>query len=79
MFILSNQIRKKQILFITLASILGFSPMLFETGVQAKFLIPVKLSIEARLYFGVIVILTLVSTRYMVIADMQYISPRSHA
>lgn len=62
--------RFRPILLIALTSIAGFAPMLFETSEQAKFLIPVTLSLTAGLSFGMIATLVLVPVCYAILANI---------
>ncbi len=61
--------RLRPILLVALTSIAGFAPMLFETSEQAKFLVPVTLSLAAGLSFGMIATLVLVPVCYAVLSD----------
>lgn len=61
--------RFRPILLVALTSIAGFAPMLFETSEQAKFLVPVTLSLAAGLSFGMIATLVLVPVCYAVLSD----------
>lgn len=63
--------RFRPILLVALTSIAGFAPMLFETSEQARFLVPVTLSLAAGLSFGMIATLVLVPICYAVLADIQ--------
>ncbi|MFZ1712418.1 MAG: efflux RND transporter permease subunit, partial [Nitrosomonas sp.] len=63
--------RFRPILLVALTSIAGFAPMLFETSEQAKFLVPVTLSLTAGLTFGMLATLLLVPVSYAVLADIQ--------
>lgn len=66
--------RFRPILLIALTSIAGFAPMLFETSEQAKFLIPVTLSLTAGLSFGMIATLVLVPVCYAILTNIPTIS-----
>lgn len=61
--------RFRPILLVALTSIAGFAPMLFETSEQAKFFVPVTLSLAAGLSFGMIATLVLVPVCYAVLSD----------
>lgn len=63
--------RFRPILLVALTGIAGFAPMLFETSEQAKFLVPVTLSLTAGLSFGMIATLVLVPVCYAVLSDTQ--------
>jgi multidrug efflux pump subunit AcrB len=72
--------RFRSILLVALTSIAGFAPMLFETSEQAKFLVPVTLSLAASLSFGMVATLVLVPICYAVFADFHtFFSKRSQA
>lgn len=63
--------RFRSIFLVGLTSIAGFAPMLFETSEQAKFLVPVTLSLTASLSFGMIATLILVPVSYAILVDIQ--------
>lgn len=63
--------RFRAIFLVGLTNIAGFAPMLFETSEQAKFLVPVTLSLTASLCFGMIAILILVPVCYAILVDVQ--------
>ncbi len=63
--------RFRAIFLVGLTNIAGFAPMLFETSEQAKFLVPVTLSLTASLCFGMIATLILVPVCYAILVDLQ--------
>lgn len=67
--------RFRPIIIVALTNLAGFFPMLFETSEQAKFLVPVSLSLASGLIFGLIGTLILVPACYAVLADLPQ---RSH-
>ena len=58
-------------IFLSLTNLAGFFPMLFETREQAKFLVPVTVSLTAGLVFGMAATLVLVPACYAVVEDLQ--------
>ena len=52
--------RLRAVLLTSLTTIAGLTPLLFETSVQAKFLIPMAVSISFGLMFATILVLLLV-------------------
>ncbi|MGH8567185.1 MAG: efflux RND transporter permease subunit, partial [Gammaproteobacteria bacterium] len=63
--------RFRQIFLVSLTSLAGFFPMLFETSEQAKFLVPVTVSLTAGLLFGMAATLVLVPACYAVVEDLR--------
>ena len=72
--------RFRAIFLVGLTNIAGFAPMLFETSEQAKFLVPVTLSLTASLCFGMIatLVLVLVPVCYAILVDLQMLFRRHH-
>jgi multidrug efflux pump subunit AcrB len=62
--------RFRPILLTSLTTFLGLAPMIFETSVQARFLIPMALSLGFGVLFATFVILLLVPCLYLVIEDI---------
>lgn len=63
--------RFRPILLTTLTTSLGLLPMLLETSMQAKFLIPMVISLATGIIFSTIVVLTLVPVLIMIINDIK--------
>jgi multidrug efflux pump subunit AcrB len=55
----------------TLTTFGGLSPMIFETSRQAKFLIPMAISLGFGIVFATIITLILVPSLYMIITDIR--------
>jgi multidrug efflux pump subunit AcrB len=49
----------------------GLSPMIFETSRQARFLIPMALSLGYGILFATLITLVLVPSFYLIIDDIQ--------
>lgn len=62
--------RFRPILLTTLTTALGLTPMLLETSVQARFLIPMAISIAGGELFSTIVLLGLVPAVYLAVEDI---------
>ena len=62
--------RFRPILLTTLTTFLGLSPMIFETSVQAQFLIPMALSLGFGIVFATAVTLVLVPVIYNILEDI---------
>ena len=54
----------------SLTTFFGLLPMLLETSMQAKFLIPMAVSLACGVLFATIVILLLVPCAYLVLEDI---------
>ena len=61
--------RFRPILLTTLTTFLGLMPMIFETSRQARFLIPMAISLGFGILFATFITLVLVPSLYMVIDD----------
>ncbi len=69
--------RLRPILLTTITTFMGLLPMLFETSVQARFLIPMAISISFGILFSTIIILALVPALYMIIEDFKKLFKKS--
>lgn len=69
--------RFRPILLTTLTTFVGLAPMIFETSRQAKFLIPMAISLGYGILFAIFVTLILVPALYMVIEDAKRLGKRT--
>ena len=67
---LACQRRFRPILLTTMTTVLGLLPMILETSVQARFLIPMALSIAGGELFSTVILLGLVPSIYLVVEDV---------
>ena len=65
--------RFRPILLTTLTTFGGLSPIIFETSRQARFLIPMAISLGYGILFATVITLVIVPTLYMIIEDVQTI------
>jgi len=65
--------RFRPILLTTLTTFCGLAPMIFETSRQARFLIPMALSLGYGIVFATAIILVVVPCLYMVLEDIKRI------
>ncbi|MGX2039992.1 efflux RND transporter permease subunit [Methylocaldum sp. MU1018] len=63
--------RFRPIVLVSLTNLAGFFPMLFETSEQARFLVPVTLSLTFGLVFGMTATLILIPACYAVLNDVR--------
>jgi multidrug efflux pump subunit AcrB len=63
--------RFRPILLTTLTTFGGLAPMIFETSRQARFMIPMALSLGYGILFSSIICLVLVPSLYMIIEDVR--------
>ncbi|MCA8962037.1 MAG: efflux RND transporter permease subunit, partial [Planctomycetes bacterium] len=63
--------RLRPILLTTITTVLGLTPMLLETSVQARFLIPMAISIAGGEMFSTVLLLGLVPALYVAVEDVQ--------
>jgi multidrug efflux pump subunit AcrB len=62
--------RFRPILLTTLTTFLGLAPMIFETSRQARFMIPMALSLGFGILFSTFITLVLVPALYMILEDL---------
>jgi multidrug efflux pump subunit AcrB len=63
--------RFRPIMLTTLTTFGGLSPMIFETSRQARFLIPMAISLGFGIVFATVITLILVPSLYMIITDIR--------
>ena len=63
-------LRFRPIVFTTLTTFLGLSPLLVEKSVQAQFLIPMAISLAYGLVFATVITLLLVPCLYAILEDL---------
>ncbi|MEO1171864.1 MAG: efflux RND transporter permease subunit, partial [Myxococcota bacterium] len=72
--------RLRPILLTSLTTFFGLAPMILETSVQARFLIPMALSLGFGILFATVIIVLLVPALYMIIEDGRALfKPRAQA
>jgi multidrug efflux pump subunit AcrB len=67
----ATQRRFRPILLTTLTTFLGLTPMLMEKSLQARFLIPMAISLSFGVLFATIITLFLVPALYMILEDIK--------
>jgi multidrug efflux pump subunit AcrB len=63
--------RLRPILLTSLTTFFGLAPMIFESSVQARFLIPMAISLGFGVLFATFIILLLVPALYLVLEDIK--------
>ena len=63
--------RFRPILLTSLTTFLGLTPMIFETSLQARFLIPMAISLGYGILFSTLITLLLVPALYLIIEDVK--------
>ncbi|MDM8522274.1 efflux RND transporter permease subunit [Desulfococcaceae bacterium HSG8] len=63
--------RFRPILLTSLTTFLGLTPMIFETSLQARFLIPMAISLGFGVLFSTFIILLMVPALYIIIEDVR--------
>ena len=71
--------RFRPIILTTLTTFGGLSPMIFETSRQARFLIPMALSLGYGILFATVITLILVPSFYLIVGDIQQLFRRRFA
>lgn len=61
--------RMRPILLTSLTTFFGLAPMIFETSIQARFLIPMAISLGFGILFSTVIILVIVPAAYMIVED----------
>jgi multidrug efflux pump subunit AcrB len=69
----SGERRFRPILLTTATTFLGLTPMIFETSMQAKFLIPMAVSLGYGIVFATAITLILVPTLYRILEDIKVV------
>jgi multidrug efflux pump subunit AcrB len=67
----SGQRRFRPILLTSLTTALGLAPMIFETSVQAQFLIPMAISLAFGVLFATGITLLLIPSLYLILEDLR--------
>lgn len=62
--------RFRPILLTSLTTFFGLAPMIFETAFQARFIIPMAISLGFGILFGTVFVLTLVPACYLIVEDL---------
>lgn len=68
--------RMRAILLTSITTVLGLAPLLLETSFQARFLIPMGISIAAGVAFATVLTLIAVPSLYMIVEDVKRIAGR---
>ncbi|GAB4230258.1 MAG: efflux RND transporter permease subunit [Chlamydiales bacterium] len=63
--------RFRPIVLTSLTTFFGLSPMIFETSMQARFLIPMAISLGFGILFSTVIILFITTSAYMIIEDVK--------
>ncbi len=63
--------RMRAIMLTSITTVLGLAPLLLETSFQARFLIPMGISIAAGVAFATVLTLVAIPAQYMILVDLQ--------
>ncbi len=63
--------RFRPIMLTTLTTFFGLAPMIFETSMQARFLIPMAISLGYGLLFATLIVLLLIPSLYLIVEDVR--------
>ncbi len=69
--------RFRPILLTTLTTFFGLAPMILETSVQARFLVPMALSLGFGVLFATLITLQLVPAVYMILQDIHALTAKT--
>ena len=67
----AGQRRFRPIVLTSLTTFLGLAPMILETSLQARFIIPMAISLGFGILFATVIILLLVPAVFLVIEDLR--------
>ncbi len=72
--------RFRPILLTSLTTFFGLAPMIFETSVQARFLVPMAISLGFGVLFSTAIVLLITSSFYLILDDLNnlWFKSRSH-
>ena len=73
--ILACQQRFRAILLTTLTTFFGLLPIMFETSLQARFVIPMALSLAFGILFGTVITLFMLPALYLILEDLMSLLP----
>jgi len=68
---MAGKARFRPILLTSLTTFFGLAPMIFETSIQAKFLVPMAISLGFGVLFATFIVLLLVPAVYLIIEDIR--------
>jgi multidrug efflux pump subunit AcrB len=69
----SGERRFRPIMLTTATTFLGLTPMIFETSMQAKFLIPMAVSLGYGIVFATAITLILIPVLYRILEDLKWV------
>ncbi len=72
--LMAAQLRFRPIILTTLTTFGGLTPMIFETSRQARFLIPMAISLGFGVLFATLITLALVPSIYLIVEDLKHIA-----
>ena len=77
--VLESGVRRfRPIVLTTLTTFFGLLPMIFETSRQARFLIPMAISLAFGVLFSTLIILYLIPVLYTILEDFKALVSRKH-
>ena len=71
--------RFRPIVLTSLTTFFGLAPMIFETALQARFIIPMAISLGFGILFATVIVLTIVPSVYLIVEDLPYRRRLAHA
>ena len=74
--VLAGKRRLRPIMLTSLTTFFGLAPMIFETSMQARFLIPMAISLGFGVLFATFIVLLLVPAVYLIVDDLQNLPDR---
>ncbi|MFO8058271.1 MAG: efflux RND transporter permease subunit [bacterium] len=74
----AGHLRFRPVILTTFTTFLGLSPMIFETSMQARMMIPMAISLGFGLLFSTMIILVLVPCFYLIVEDLKKLFTLKH-
>lgn len=71
--------RFRPIILTSLTTFFGLAPMIFESSMQARFLIPMAISLGFGILFATVIILGIVPAVYLIIEDVKWLFTRLYS
>jgi multidrug efflux pump subunit AcrB len=71
--LLAGGARFRAILLTSLTTVVGLAPMVFETDIQARFLIPMAVALAGGVAFATVITLLLVPCLYIILEDLKFL------
>jgi len=72
----SGAARFRPVMLTSVTTFAGLMPLLFETSIQAQFLIPMAISLGFGILFATVITLLIIPVNYVILEDIHYLTQR---